>query len=139
MHGSNEDAGMEFELERREMLEEVLEALGNWKRLAALEQITQGVPGKDIHKNIDASRSGVQHFINDFKDADLITTEDGHYELTAKGEVVVQALSDLDDEFEEFERDQFRRLAHESTLSIEEMEEMLEEVKHEKEGNGSGG
>ena len=137
MRGSGEDTGMELELKRREMLEEVLEALGNWKRLAALEQITQGVPGKDIHKNIDASRSGVQHFINDFKDADLITTEDGHYELTAKGEVVVQTLSDLDEKFEEFERDQFRGFAHDTTLSIEEMEEMLEEVKQEREEQDS--
>lgn len=123
---------MELTLDRRHMLEEVLEAIGNGKRLAALEQITRGVPAKDIHKNIDASRSGVQHFINDYKDADLVTTEDGHYELTAKGEVVIQMLSDLDDQFEEFEKERFRGFAHESTLSIEEMKEMLDEVEEEK-------
>ncbi|QLG61943.1 hypothetical protein [Halorarum salinum] len=123
---------VELDLERRQMIEEVLNALGNWKRLAALEQITKGVPAKDIHKNIDASRSGVQHFINDFKDAELVREEDGTYELTAKGEVVVQMLTDLDDEFEEFERERFRGLAHESSLSIEEMEKMLEEVKQDR-------
>ena len=129
-----EDVGMELNLERRQMLEEVLEAIGNGKRLAALEQITRGVPAKDIHKNIDASRSGVQHFINDFKDADLVTTEDGHYELTAKGKVVVEMLSELDDQFEEFEKERFRGFAQKASLSIEEMEAMLEEVKAEKEG-----
>lgn len=122
-----------MELERRRMLEEVLEAIGSGKRLATLEQITQGVPGKNIHKNIDASRSGVQHFINDFKDADLIRMEDGEYTLTAKGEVVVEMLADLDTEFEQFEREKFRGFAHETTLSIEEMKEMLEEVEVEKE------
>lgn len=123
---------VELDLERRSMIEEVLDALGNWKRLAALEQITKGVLAKDIHNQIDASRSGVQHFINDFKDAELVQEEDGQYALTAKGEVVVRMLRELDDEFEEFEREQFRGLAHESSLSIEEMEEMLEEVKQDR-------
>lgn len=125
--------GVELDLERRAMIEEVLDALGNWKRLAALEQITKGVPAKDIHKKIDASRSGVQHFINDFKDAELVQEEDGQYVLTTKGEVVVRTLRELDDEFEEFERERFRGLAHESSLSIEEMEEMLEDVRQERE------
>ena len=125
--------GIELDLERRAMIEEVLDALGNWKRLAALEQITKGVPAKDIHKQIDASRSGVQHFINDFKDAELVQEEDGQYVLTAKGEVVVRTLRGLDEEFEEFERERFRGLAHESSLSVEEMEEMLEEVKQKRE------
>lgn len=124
-----EDAGME--LKRRPMLEEVLEAVGTGKRLAALEQITRGVPAKDIHQQdaVNASRSGVQHFVNDMKDADLITDpEDGQYELTAKGEVVVDALADLDEAFAEFERDRFRALAAESSMSVEEMKEMLEDV-----------
>ena len=119
---------MELDLDRRTMLEEVLEAIGSGKRLATLERITHGIPGKDIHKDIDASRSGVQHFINDFKDADLIRTEDEAYMLTAKGEVVVGMLADLDTEFEQFEREQFRGFAHETTLSVEEMKEMLDEV-----------
>ena len=116
------------------MIEEVLEAIGSGKRLATLEQITQDVPAKEIHKNIDASRSGVQHFINDFKDAGLIRTEDGKYVLTDKGGVIVEMLADLDDTFEQFEREQFRGFAHETTLSIEEMKEMLEEVGQEKQG-----
>lgn len=123
---------MDLKLQRRSMIEEVLETIGSGKRLATLEQITRGVPGKDIHKNIDASRSGVQHFINDFKDAGLITSEDGQYELTDKGEVIVEMLADLDTTFEQFEREQFRGFAHETTLSIEEMKEMLEEVGQEK-------
>lgn len=125
---------MDLELQRRSMIEEVLETIGSGKRLATLEQITQGVPGKDIHKNIDASRSGVQHFINDFKDTGLITAEDGQYALTEKGEVIVEMLADLDTTFEQFEREQFRGFAHETTLSIEEMKEMLEEVGQEKQG-----
>ena len=125
---------MDLKLDRRSMIEEVLEAVGSGKRLAALEQITQGVPGKNIHKNIDASRSGVQHFINDFKDAGLITAEDGQYEVTAKGEVIVEMLANLDAEFRQFEREQFRGFAQETTLSIEEMKEMLKEVEEEKQG-----
>jgi predicted transcriptional regulator len=124
---------MELDLDRRTMLEEVLEAIGSGKRLATLERITHGIPGKDIHKDIDASRSGVQHFINDFKEADLIRTEDGAYVLTAKGEVVVEMLADLDAEFERFEREQFRNFAHGSTLSVEEMKEMLDDVETDQE------
>ena len=124
---------MELDLDRRPMLEEVLEAIGNGKRLATLERITHGIAGKDIHKDIDASRSGVQHFINDFKDADLIRTEDEAYMLTAKGEVVVGMLADLDTEFEQFEREQFRGFAHETTLSVEEMKEMLDDVEADQE------
>lgn len=127
---------IELTLERRSMIEEVLAALGNWKRLAALEQITKGVPAKEIHTHIDASRSGVQHFINDFKDAELVEEADGQYVLTPKGEVVVRTLRALDDEFEEFERERFRGFAHESSLSIEEMEQMLEEVKRERDEHG---
>lgn len=125
---------MELNLERRRMLTQVLEAIGNGKRLATLEQISQGVPGKDIHKNIDASRSGVQRFINDFKEADLVTADDGQYALTAKGEVVAETLQTLDAEFEEFERQQFRELAAESSLSVEEMEAMLSEVQGDQDG-----
>lgn len=132
MHLRVEDTGMDFKLDRRSMIEEVLEAVGSGKRLAALEQITQDVPAKEIHKNIDASRSGVQHFINDFKDAGLITAEDGQYELTAKGEVIVEMLANLDAEFRQFEREQFRGFAQETTLSIEEMKEMLKEVEEGK-------
>ena len=124
-----------MELQRRSMIEEVLEAIGSGKRLAALEQITQGTPAKEIHENIDASRSGVQHFVNDFKDAELITDpEDGQYDLTEKGELVVQMLTDLDEEFKEFEVDRFRSLAHESSLSADELEEILEEVKEQNNG-----
>jgi predicted transcriptional regulator len=122
---------MELELKRRAMLEEVLEAVGSGKRLATIEQITQGVPAKDIHKNIDASRSGVQHFVNDFKDAGLITAEDGQYELTTKGEVMVQAISELDKEFEQFEREQIRELTAQSSLSIEEIKQIVEESRQE--------
>lgn len=125
---------MDLKLHRRSMIEEVLEAIGSGKRLATLEQITQSVPGKDIHKNIDASRSGVQHFINDFKDAGLITAEDGQYKLTEKGEVIAEMLADLDATFEQFEREQFRGFAYETTLSVEEMKEMLNEVEQEKQG-----
>ena len=126
---------MALDLKRRSMLEEVLEAIGSGKRLATLEQITQGVPGKDIHKNIEASRSGVQHFVTDFKDAGLITDpEDGKYELTDKGTVVAEMLSDLDARFEEFEKQQFKGFAYETTLSIEDMKEMLEEVEKQKQG-----
>ena len=67
-----------------------------------------------------------------------MTATDGQYELTAKGTVVVEALSELDAEFEEFERDQFRGFAYKSSLSIEEMEKMLEEVKQEQ-GEQDGG
>ena len=123
-----------MELQRRSMLEEVLEAIGSGKRLAALEQITQGTPAKEIHENIDASRSGVQHFVNDFKDTELITDpEDGQYELTAKGELIVDLLTELDEEFKEFERQRFQSLASESSMSVEEMKEMLEEVEGEPE------
>jgi predicted transcriptional regulator len=123
-----------MELKRRPMLKEVLEAVGSGKRLAALEQITQGTPAKEIHENIDASRSGVQHFVNDFKDTELITDpEDGQYELTAKGELVTDLLTDLDEEFKAFERERFRSLASESSMSVEEMKEMLEEVEGEPE------
>jgi predicted transcriptional regulator len=124
---------MALDLKRREMIEEVLEVLGSGKRLAALEQITQGVAGKDIHKQIDASRSGVQHFLNDFKEAGLVQSENGVYELTDKGEVVVDTLSQMDSEFEQFEIETFMGFAQSSSLSIEQMEEMLEQVKQQKE------
>lgn len=124
-----------MELKRRGMISEVLEAVGSGKRLGALEEITQGTPAKEIHEHIDASRSGVQHFINDFKDADLVTApEDGQYDLTEKGEVVVDMLTRLDEEFKEFEVKQLRGMAVDSSLSAEEIEEILEDVRQEKGG-----
>lgn len=123
----------ELQLERRSMVEEVVSSLGNMKRLAALEEITKGTPAKEIHENIGASRSGVQHFINDFKEADLVREADGAYELTEKGGVVVDTLQSLDAEFEAFEREKFLGFAKESSLSVEEMEKMLETVKQTRE------
>jgi hypothetical protein len=42
-------------------------------------------------------------------------------------------LADLDAEFERFEREQFRNFAHGSTLSVEEMKEMLDDVEADQE------
>lgn len=122
-----------MDLERRQMVSDVLEALGSDKRLATFEQITQGTRGSDIHNQIDASRSGVNHFIDDFQDAGLIgDPEDGRYELTAKGERVENALAELDEDFRQFEVEQLRGMAAESSLSAEEIEAVLQEVKEQK-------
>lgn len=122
-----------MDLERREMVSAVLEAIGSDKRLATFEHISQGTPAKEIHTQIDASRSGVQHFINDFKDVELVTApEDGKYRLTEKGDRVVEALEQLDEEFRQFELEQLRGMAVKSSLSAEEIEELLREVKEEK-------
>jgi len=121
-----------MELKRREMLEEVLEVIGSGKRLATLEQVANGTATKDIHKHIDASRSGVQNFVTDFRETGLITADNEHYELTRKGEAVVNALQDLDATFKQFERERLRGFAFQSSLSAEEIEEILEEVREEK-------
>lgn len=115
------------------MLAEVLEAIGSRKRLAALEEITQDTPASEIHEQIDASRSGVQHFVNDFKDTGMVTSpEDGQYELTEKGQVVVDLLTELDTKLKEFEVERLRGMAVESSLSADEIQEILDDVKEQK-------
>lgn len=110
-----------LELERIAMIEEVLDAIGNRKRLATLEKVTQGVPASDIHEEVDASRSGVNRFISDFKDTDLVQQAQDGLRLTAKGAVVVDLLNELDEVFEEFERERVRDIINQSSLSQEDV------------------
>lgn len=117
----------QLDLERIAMIEEVLDAVGNRKRLATLEKLTQGVPASDIHEQVDASRSGVNRFITDFKDADLVRQEEDGHVLTGKGAVVVETLNELDEMFAEFERERVREIINQSSLSREEAMELLQE------------
>jgi len=134
MDENNNDAAAaeRLELERIAMVEEVLDAVGNRKRLATLEQVTRGVPASDIHEQVDASRSGVNRFITDFKDADLVTDTDDGLRLAGKGSVVVGMLNELDDRFAEFERERVQEIIEQSSLSREEALELLQE-----QGDGS--
>lgn len=127
MDEDNADNTEQLELERIAMIEEVLDAIGNQKRLATLEKLTQGVPASDIHEQVDASRSGVNRFITDFRDADLVRQEEDGHVLTGKGAVVVGMLNEMDDRFAEFERDRVREIIEESSLSREEALELLQE------------
>lgn len=117
----------QLDLERVAMIEEVLDAVGNQKRLATLEHVTRGVPASDIHEEVDASRSGVNRFITDFRDADLVEQTDDGLQLTRKGAVVVETLNGLDKQFAEFERERVREIIEQSSLSREEALELLQE------------
>lgn len=117
-----------MDLKRQDMLGEVFKVIGSRRRLATLEQITQGVSRTNIHEDINVSRNEVQCFISDFNDAGLITMENDQYKLTEKGKIIASTIIDLDEKFKKSERERVRGFFRKSTLSVEEIEELLEEV-----------
>lgn len=110
---------------------DIFEALDSEKRVATFNQIVQGVEAKNIHKNVGASRSGVQHFIDDYKDLGLIEDpENGTYELTDKGqEIYDNVVVNTYQVVERFEYEEIRDEILNSGLTPEEIMNMAHEKK----------
>lgn len=120
-----------MEFKHKKALAELLEAISGEKRLTVLENISEGAAPKELPDKLGIARSTVQHYVDDLKEAGLIKTEERQYRLTGKGEEIMEWLKTLDDKAAELEREQLRGFAFESSLSIEEIEEVLEDVKDE--------
>lgn len=113
-------------MKHSEMLANMFDVVNTKERLETLNCIAEGVKPKEIPKEVGSSRSGVQHFVNDFKDAGFVETVDREYELTGKGEEFFNWLSLVDEKAVKFEKERLRGFAFESSLSLEEMGEILE-------------
>lgn len=117
-------------------LAEIMGALGDEKRLCTFNQIMDGTEKKDIHRNIDASRSGVQRFISDYEDIRLIEeVPDNGYQLTEKGDMVYENLKRFDTQPKVYAYDDLEEYIEDLPLPDEEKEEFYETI----DGNRSDG
>lgn len=89
-----------------ESLGELLAAIGSKKRLQSFILLAAGKTTSEVTEEIDISRSGLQNYINDFKDLGLIGKEGRSLVLTETGEWLEEQLYELERGYSEFLQDE---------------------------------
>jgi len=94
----------EIEVSQYEPLGELLDSVGGVKRLQAFLLLSDGTPPKEITGELDISRSGLQNYINDFKNLGLVKKDGKSLVPTETGEWFHEALLDLEEEYASYRR-----------------------------------
>lgn len=74
----------------------ILSALDTENRVRTFHLLYQGVAPKEIADRLEMTRSALQPYFSDFKDADLVNIDGKEYVFTEKGEKVYQILEEID-------------------------------------------
>lgn len=90
-----------MDIENIEGIGRILKALSGEKRLAAFELIAAGKELKTVSEEIEISRSGLQNYVDDFREEGLIEKKSGSYELAEKGEEIRQWVKELDERYDD--------------------------------------
>ncbi len=115
-----------------EPLGELIGSVGGVKRLQAFLLLSDGVPPKAITEELDISRSGLQNYINDFKNQDLIEKDGKSLVPTEMGDWFQESLLDLEDEYASYRKsaaleDYQELLAYASDSDDEFIKELIRE------------
>jgi len=118
---------------------QTLDALGGQKRLTAFDLLAEGESAPAVAEEIDISRSGLQPYLDDYRDNDLLEKTDRGFVTTEKGERVHEWLEELDGRLEQFLigelEESARKLAeHEGLAMNSKTQDVLRELLDEAEG-----
>lgn len=83
-------------VEHPEEVAAVLSALDTPRRVQTYDLLYRGESPKDIAEELEVTRSGIQPYLNDFKDIGLVEIEGKKYRFTEKGEKIHELLNQLD-------------------------------------------
>ena len=83
-------------IEHPDKVAEILSALDTANRVWTFQLLHQGVAPKEIADELDVTRSALQPYLTDFKDADLVEVEGKQYVFTERGEKIYQLLEEVD-------------------------------------------
>lgn len=89
-------------VQRYESLGELFSALGSQKRLQAYILLAHGYEPTEITDEIDISRSGLQNYINDFKQLSLFEKQGKSLVPTEAGNWMYEQLVELEKGYSEF-------------------------------------
>lgn len=73
----------------------------NRNRLYTFMELYDGKEPKHIAHDLDVTRNALQHYIDDWKENDLVYTEGKDYEFTDTAEVVVNAVEEFEGLFDD--------------------------------------
>lgn len=92
----------EVDTKKFESLGELLATLGGTKRLQSFILLAGGRSSSEVTEEIDISRSGLQNYINDFKNQGLIEKEGRSLVVTEAGEWLEEQLYELERGYSEY-------------------------------------
>ncbi len=74
----------------------ILSALDTTRRVQTYDRLYRGESPQDIAEELEVTRSGIQPYLNDFKEVGLVEIRGKKYEFTEKGEKIHELLNQLD-------------------------------------------
>ena len=83
-------------LDYPEKVAQISSAFSSEKRVRCFDLLYDGVAPPSIAEELGISRSALQPYLNDFKEAELVDVEGKKYVFTEKGESVYRILSSMD-------------------------------------------
>jgi DNA-binding transcriptional ArsR family regulator len=83
-------------IEHPEQVAEILSALDTENRVRTYHLLHEGSAPKEIAEQLDITRSALQPYLTDFKEAGLVEIEGKTYRFTEKGETLYELLEQVD-------------------------------------------
>lgn len=102
------DEDTQISIGKYEPLGEVFSALGSVKRLQSYVLLANGSPPIDVADALEISRSGLQNYINDFKQRELLEKDGKTLITTETGEWLLEQVEAMEDEYEEYRQSALR-------------------------------
>ena len=105
----------QISVQKYEPLGEVFSVLGSVKRLQSYVLLANGEPPINVADVLDISRSGLQNYINDFKDQELLKKDGKSLITTETGKWLLEEIEEMEAEYEEYRqlalRDQIEEIS----------------------------
>lgn len=98
----------QISVEKYKPLGEVFSALGSVKRLQSYVLLASGEPPIDVADALEISRSGLQNYINDFKERALLEKDGKSLITTETGEWLLDQIEAMEEEHEEYRQSALR-------------------------------
>lgn len=83
-------------IEHPDDVADILSALDTTRRVQTYDLLYRGESPQDIAEELEVTRSGIQPYLNDFKEVGLVEIQGKQYRFTEKGEKIHELLNQLD-------------------------------------------
>ncbi|MFC4359275.1 winged helix-turn-helix domain-containing protein [Halobium salinum] len=120
-------------IEHPEEVAQILSALDTPNRVHTFNKLHSDTAPKDIADELDVTRSAIQPYLTDFKEADLVEVSGKEYQFTEKGEKVYQLLEQLDRMFQDLTELQEFLIENPEIIP----QEVLDEIERRRQNKGS--
>ena len=127
---------MPIDIKNKEALGELFRALSSAQRLHALELFAEETSLPEVASKIGMTRTGFQRTIDAFRNLGLIEeVRKRRYKLSLKGQQILKLIVQFSVDYtkfeREFERDRLKQFILSSSLSLNEIKEILNDLEIE--------